>query len=135
VLGKSTDYELFWSLGFAISKENFWRIGGFDESFVGYGGEDTDFAFRAQQFGLQLYFSQAQIYHQNHPSYDPPLNWLSDIVTNAHYFKKTWQHWPMQGWLQKFSDEGYVSWSADDLTILKLPTQSEIDAALKSDAL
>ncbi|MGB3468631.1 MAG: glycosyltransferase, partial [Cyclobacteriaceae bacterium] len=48
--GKITDadYSLFWSLNFGISKKNFFDLRGFDEDFVGYGAEDTDFAFRAR---------------------------------------------------------------------------------------
>ncbi|WP_425466922.1 galactosyltransferase-related protein [Rarobacter faecitabidus] len=37
-------YDLFWSLTFALSSATWQRIGGFDEGYCGYGGEDTDFA-------------------------------------------------------------------------------------------
>lgn len=134
-LGASETYEMFWSLGFAISKQNFLKIGCFDEQYVGYGGEDTDFAFRARRSGLRLCYSAARIYHQNHPSYDPPLNWLEDIVTNSERFKEVWGVWPMQGWLNKFSDLGYITQSEHEIIINKLPTQSEIDAVQKSNAL
>ncbi|WP_300342830.1 galactosyltransferase-related protein [Nesterenkonia sp.] len=38
------DYELFWSLSFAVRREVFDQIGGFDAGYTGYGAEDTDFA-------------------------------------------------------------------------------------------
>jgi len=40
-------HELAWTTSLAFRRESFDRICGFDERFQGYGGEDTDFAFRA----------------------------------------------------------------------------------------
>jgi GT2 family glycosyltransferase len=39
-----TDYELFWSLSFALSAPTWRRIDGFCTQYRGYGAEDTDFA-------------------------------------------------------------------------------------------
>lgn len=44
----STDYELFWSLAFAVAAPVWELIGGFCSEYPGYGGEDTDFASRPQ---------------------------------------------------------------------------------------
>lgn len=132
--GATQTYDLFWSLGFAISKADFEKIGGFDEQYVGYGGEDTDFAFAARQAGISLGFSRAEVYHQNHPSYDPPLNWLADIVINANRFYEKWAIWPMEGWLQQFTDLEYTEWSKGKLTLLKLPSNAEVQAQLRSDS-
>ena len=46
----------FWSLAFAMRRVHFESVGGFNESFIGYGAEDTDFAFRATCSGLDLAF-------------------------------------------------------------------------------
>jgi len=127
--GISDQYELFWSLGFMVSKQTFEAMGGFDESFTGYGGEDTDFAFTAQSKQIPLAFSRARIYHQPHPSYDPPLNWLEDIVTNARTFKGKWGIWPMRGWLQSFESAGYISLTDTSIEIQRLPTTSEVEHA------
>jgi hypothetical protein len=43
----STEYELFWSLSFALAAPVWQRIGGFCTEYTGYGGEDTDFAQKA----------------------------------------------------------------------------------------
>lgn len=38
----------------SISRDDFWRLGGFDESFPYAGAEDQDFSTRAQRGGMQL---------------------------------------------------------------------------------
>lgn len=79
--------ELFWSLSFALSRQTFERLGGFDERFAGYGAEDTDFAFRAREAGIPLaWVAAAEVFHQHHPSCDPPLEHLRDIAINAGAF-------------------------------------------------
>jgi GT2 family glycosyltransferase len=135
VYGPSDRYELFWSLGFAIQAADFKAIGGFDEAYVGYGGEDTDFAFSARRAGVSFGFSKAVVYHQNHDSYDPPLNWLTDIVTNANQFHAKWGIWPMDGWLKQFEAMGYVDWQPDTLQLRTLPSAEAIEACRRADAL
>jgi len=124
-------YELFWSLNFACTKTVFRKIGGFDESYKGYGAEDTDFAFMAKAQGIPLELINAMAYHQPHASYDPPLNHLEDIVNNAQTFYKKWKLWPMEGWLKKFVHLGYITWNNDKIHILTLPEKSVIEQYLK----
>lgn len=124
-------YELFWSLNFGCSKATFSRIGGFDPAFCGYGAEDTDFAFSARRQGVPVQWTAALAYHQHHASYDPPLNHLADIVKNAKVFKAKWGSWPMEGWLKKFAAAGFIRWDDEGLSILRLPAEAEIRAALK----
>ncbi|MGI4838217.1 MAG: glycosyltransferase family 2 protein [Janthinobacterium lividum] len=128
--GTAMPYALFWSLNFACSAATFARIGGFDEGYAGYGGEDTDFAFRAQAQGVTLLSAAALAFHQYHPMYDPPLNHLEAIVANAQRFYRQWQRWPMEGWLQGFVERGLVRWTASELEVLRLPSQAQIDACL-----
>ena len=45
--------ELFWSLSFGLTASTFDDLGGFAEVFEGYGGEDTDFAFRVHRNGCR----------------------------------------------------------------------------------
>jgi GT2 family glycosyltransferase len=125
-------YELFWSLNFGCSKAVFQRIGGFNESFIGYGAEDTDFSFNARKNNIPIGTVDTVAYHQYHPSYDPPLNHLQDIVINANVFNKKWGLWPMEGWLKKFQDMGYIDWSVDSLTLIRLPGQVEIENCIKT---
>lgn len=48
------DLTLFWSLSFATTTAHWYTLGGFDEAFVGYGGEDTDFGQRLRQAGGEM---------------------------------------------------------------------------------
>ncbi|MEH3112340.1 glycosyltransferase family 2 protein [Pedobacter terrae] len=124
-------YELFWSLNFGCNKNTFKEIGGFDELFTGYGAEDTDFAFAAKAKSVPLMTINAMAFHQYHPSYDPPMNHLLDIISNAKAFREKWGIWPMEGWLSKFERAGLVEWSQDRLELRRMPSTSEIEIALK----
>jgi GT2 family glycosyltransferase len=101
--------RLFWSLSFASTLAVWTRIGGFDEAFLGYGGEDTDFALRAESDGLDVvWVGGAEAVHQYHPTNSPPVQHLDDILRNGAIFSKRWGFWPMQGWLDAFVEMGLV---------------------------
>lgn len=122
---------LFWSLAFAIRRSTFDRIGGFDERFTGYGGEDTDFGFAAREAGCPLYFlGGALACHQYHETFDPPLQHLDDIVANAGRFHRKWGIWPMSGWLEQFAQLGLIEWQSDNVRMLRRPSENEIGKAL-----
>ncbi|CAM3804836.1 glycosyltransferase family 2 protein [Mucilaginibacter galii] len=127
----SISYELFWSLNFACSKSVFNKIGGFDENFEGYGGEDTDFAFAARNKGIKITSVNATAYHQYHASYAPPINHLVDIVDNAQRFYGKWQCWPMEGWLVRFRDLGLIQWDRISIRVLRTPSTNETQQYLK----
>jgi N-acetylglucosaminyl-diphospho-decaprenol L-rhamnosyltransferase len=89
-------------------------IGGFDERYVGYGGEDTDYALRARRASVGLvWVGGAWAYHQHHPVSDPPREHLAEIVRNARLFRERWGRWPMEGWLRAFAAAGSVDWDPD----------------------
>jgi GT2 family glycosyltransferase len=97
--------DLFWSLSFALSVTAWQIVGGFCEDYVGYGGEDTDFAAAADRAGLAMWWvGGADSYHQHHPAPDPPVEHLDDIIRNATIFHERWGRWPMHGWLKQFRD-------------------------------
>ena len=120
-------YELFWSLNFGIKKQTFENLGGFDERYDGYAGEDTDLAFTARSRHLPHYKIAALAYHQFHNSYTPPLNHLADIVRNARVFYNKWQILPMDKWLKQFTELGYIELKDNEITIIKYPTKAEIE--------
>ena len=108
------NYNLFWSLSFAVTAGTWRRIerdfGGFDPGYTGYGGEDTDFARQLQRQGVELYWvGGAHAYHQWHPVSSPPWEHLDDIVANANYFHAKWGEFPMEGWLDEFARAGAIS--------------------------
>jgi len=124
-------YELFWSLNFACSKTVFNTVGGFDENYKGYGAEDTDFSFSARKNNVELGTINAMAYHQYHPSYDPPLNHLEDIISNALTFKQKWNVLPMEGWLMKFRDLGFIDYDDEGIKLHRIPSKTEIEQCIK----
>jgi len=101
------DLRLFWSLSFAADSGTWSAVGGFDEGYLGYGGEDTDFGQRAGSAGVSLWWvGGAPAYHQWHPVSDPPVEHLADIVRNANRFRERWGWFPMRGWLDAFEARG-----------------------------
>jgi GT2 family glycosyltransferase len=124
---------LFWSLAFAIRRQRFTGLGGFDERFSGYGAEDTDFGFRADAAGVRLFFvGDAIACHQHHATYDPPLQHFADIVHNARQFRKIWGIWPMHGWLDAFAEMGLIILAGNALSVVRSPTPDEIATSRRS---
>lgn len=109
------DPNLFWSLSFALSASAWADTGGFDEAYVGYGAEDTDFGRRVVRAGLDHgWVGAARAYHQHHPTEDPPVAHLDDILRNGRAFHRRWGEWPMGGWLHRFEELGLVVRQGDD---------------------
>jgi GT2 family glycosyltransferase len=127
---------LFWSLAFAVRAATYDRIGGFDESFSGYGAEDTDLAFRADAAGVPILFlGGPRAYHQHHGSYDPPLQHFRDIVANAARFHARHGFWPMDGWLDGFARLGLIAPDrSNGIVVHRDPTPAEMAAARLPDA-
>jgi GT2 family glycosyltransferase len=106
----STDYELFWSLSFAVTSSTWRTVGGFCEQYRGYGAEDTDFAQTARSAGVPMrWIGGAHAYHQFHPVSDPPVEHVVDIVRNATVFYQRWGWWPMSHWLNAFEQRGLIT--------------------------
>ncbi|MDJ0428781.1 galactosyltransferase-related protein [Rhodococcus fascians] len=110
------DFDLFWSLSFAVHADTWTEIGGFCEDYTGYGGEDTDFAATARASGIGLrWVGGAHAYHQFHPVSDPPVEHLDDIVVNARIFFRRWGRWPMVGWLEAFASLGLLEYGGTEI--------------------
>jgi GT2 family glycosyltransferase len=130
VSGEPVPHLEFWSLIFAIHKNSFQTIGGFDESFTGYGAEDTDFAMTFHKAGMQQIFVKDFVLHQYHDKYDPPLNHFNDILQNAATYYKKWGSLPMGRWLRLFAEASLITINDDNsITILRQPTETEIQAS------
>lgn len=110
----TAEWDLFWSLSFAVTPRTWQRVGGFDEAYEGYGAEDTDLGRRARAAGVGLgWVGGAHAYHQWHPAGSPPWRHLDDILRNGALFAERWGEWPMRGWLDAFVAAGAVTASAD----------------------
>ncbi|WP_110240053.1 glycosyltransferase family 2 protein [Nocardioides gilvus] len=108
------DPNLFWSLSFALSPQMWQATGGFCEEYVGYGGEDTDFARLVVTAGADLgWTGDARAYHQYHQTESPPVRHLEAILRNGRTFADRWGTWPMLGWLEEFERAGLVRRNED----------------------
>lgn len=124
------DHGELWGLSFALRKQDFLAAGGFDEQFVGYGGEETDFAQGLKNAGVPLYrIGGAVCYHQHHEVSIPPLHQFPAIIRNAQVFKEKHGRWCMDYWLGQFREKGLIDWGKDRLEVLREPSVDEIQAA------
>lgn len=125
------DYRCFWSLNFAMRRDRFLALGGFDEAYMGYGGEDTDFGRTVATAGVPLRWVRgARAYHQYHPHHMPPVHHVASVVANARRFRDKWGEWTMPHWLRCFELMGLIERRGDDWVQLREP--SEADLALTS---
>ncbi|MCQ8184454.1 glycosyltransferase family 2 protein [Parvularcula maris] len=119
-----------WSLAFAVPRGAFEKVGGFDAEFEGYGGEDTDFAYRLGKVVSELLFVPGmRAVHQWHRVAIPPLHHFDDIVRNALLFRQKHGRWCMDYWLGQLAERGLVRWTEDELTVLRRPSGDELEAA------
>ena len=121
-----------WGLSFALMREDHLRAGGMDEEYVGYGGEETDYAWRLAAAEVSFHWvGGALAWHQHHPLYAPPWPHFDAIIANARRFHRRWQRWCMDYWLGQFSEAGAIDWSpsADRIEVLRRPGEQEIAAA------
>ncbi|MER7661531.1 galactosyltransferase-related protein [Streptomyces sp. NPDC096193] len=126
------DAELFWSLSFATTARTWHDIGGFCEEYVGYGGEDTDFALLARRAGVGVaWLGGAPAYHQYHAVSHPPVEHLDAILRNGELFRRRWGTWPMRGWLEEFERRGLVRHEkSTDTWVKQLPEPAGSSTAL-----
>ena len=125
-----------WGLSFALPAADWRRAGGMDERYIGYGGEETDFAARLERAGVTMaWVGGARAYHQHHPIHIPPLQHFDAILRNARLFHATWGRWCMDYWLGQFAERGLIVIDDTALTVVRAPTRDEIDATLDATAL
>lgn len=129
---REPDCGELWGLSFAVPKRRYEAIGGMDEAFVGYGGEETDFAARLGASGLDFFWTAgARTYHQHHSVSVPPLHQFSSILRNAALFHARHGRWCMTYWLGQFREAGLIDWSQEKpgLTVIRRPDPAEIAAS------
>ncbi|MEP1214869.1 MAG: glycosyltransferase [Marinobacter sp.] len=120
-----------WGLSFALTRRQYQTAGGMDETYLGYGGEETDFAEQLAAAGIRLgWCGNALALHQHHTVHTPPLDKFDDILGNAIRFYRKWGSWCMEYWLEYFVAHGLIKWSptTTDIQILRRPTNDEIQA-------
>jgi GT2 family glycosyltransferase len=119
-----------WSLSFALPRAAFEAIGGFDEAFEGYGGEDTDFAYRLGKALPELVFVPGmRAVHQWHRVAKPPLQHFDDIIRNAELFHAKHGRWCMDYWLGQLADQGFIVWRGGTIEVLRRPSRDDLQAS------
>ncbi|MCT1614994.1 hypothetical protein GKZ75_00520 [Kocuria indica] len=114
------DPRMLWSLSIATTVGTWHAAGGFDERYVGYGGEDTDFGQRLARAGGSLWWlGGAGAYHQYHPTQSPPVQHAAAIARNANLFRRTWGFDPMEGWLRELHVRGVLTRTGEDWHVLE----------------
>ena len=122
------DHRCFWSLNFALHRDDFERAGGFDESYVGYGGEDTDFGKTLDHMGIPIWWQTgARVYHQYHPHHMPPVHHIRSVMRNAERFREKWGYRTMEHWLYCFQMMGLIDNAPEGLTLLREPGEAEFE--------
>jgi GT2 family glycosyltransferase len=121
------DYRCFWSLNFAMRRATFLSVGGFDERYSGYGGEDTDFGKVLDTAGIAIAWIRGGLaYHQYHPHHMPPVHHLDSVVRNAEVFEAKWGYRTMGHWLQAFRLMGLVDLApGQPIRILRRPDDAD----------
>lgn len=120
--GSCGDYRCFWSLSFAMHRDDWAASGGFDERFEGYGGEDTDFGRTLQARGIPIWWVRgARAYHQHHAHCMPPIHHIPSILRNTEIFAAKWGHRTMEHWLHGFRMMGLIENCRSGLRILRQP--------------
>ena len=124
------DYRCFWSLNFAIHRDDFARTGGFDEGYKGYGGEDTDFGKVMSVEGVPLsWVAGAKVYHQYHPHAMPPIHHMDSVIANAERFREKWGYRTMEHWLYAFELMGLIRKTGhfpnEEVEVLRRPNAAD----------
>jgi len=123
---QSKDPKAFWSLNFAIRAKDFTAVGGFDERFTNYGGEDGDFARTLAANELPLWWVRgAKAYHQFHPHHVPPVHQLDSVLANANRYQEKWGEPVMEQWLRAFTLMGLIKRDGDGWRKLREPTEAD----------
>ena len=125
---RCTDYRCFWSLNFAMRRGTFLGAGGFDERYVGYGGEDTDFGKSLDRQGVAIAWLRGGLaFHQYHPHHMPPVHRLDSVVRNAELFEAKWGYRTMGHWLHAFRLMGLIDDSPGrPIRILRRPSPDDL---------
>ncbi len=125
--GPCNDYRCFWSLTFAMHRTLFLDVGGFDERYTGYGGEDTDFGRTLDEMGVPIRWCRgAKVYHQYHPHHMPPVHHLRSVLHNSEVFRSKWGHHTMEHWLRAFRLMGLIERTDAGIRILREPTEADL---------
>ncbi|MCB4435797.1 glycosyltransferase [Alteromonas sp. McT4-15] len=118
---------------FFISKADFEKTGGFDESYTGFGLNDEDFFTTCRHLGLQLVQLETVTFVPERLTYRCPLNHLLDFVSNAQRFHHKWGFYPCNAVLKRYAALGYINndFETQGLHVKHLPSEEEMRSSSK----
>ena len=128
------DYRCFWSLNFAMHRADWIASGGFDERFVGYGGEDTDFGRMLDEVDVRIWWLKgAKVYHQFHPHFMPPIHHVGSVIRNAELFGQKWGYRTMEHWLSAFRMMGLIEETPKGMRVVRALTDDDLALCRQQD--
>lgn len=87
-------FDIFWTCHVSVERQLFIRVGGFDESFTSWGGEDVDLGIRLFQAGSQFHLDRDICsFHWPHPEEgeDDKNNQGVNIAQDLHQKYQLWE--------------------------------------------
>ncbi len=112
---------------FFMSKSAIETVGGFDETYSGFGINDEDFFQICLEAGLTIRNLDTITFLPNRKHYQCPLNHLVDFVRNAELFHQKWGNYPCQDVLARFAELGLINndYPHAGIHVMRLPTEEE----------
>jgi hypothetical protein len=92
-----------WSGNTAVMVEDYWRVGGMDEGYVGYGWADNDMTFTMESNGIESVWKDLdspEIHLWHTPAGYGKIDETTFFIKNGLKFCKKWKK-PMPDWLLK----------------------------------
>ena len=119
----------------AVWREDYERVNGYDEDFVGWGLEDTDFQRRLQQHGVRFKSSigWTRTYHLWHPR-DPSFVPRARATNNESLLRQTSRPSQCKNGLRQSTDFVLMDWSDRSETKRKRSMTNQYDSDLKHSA-
>jgi glycosyltransferase involved in cell wall biosynthesis len=134
---KAVPWMLFFTINCSIRADEFWSLGGFDETFHGWGVEDLDFAFRLYRKGVPLHLSREAWVIESPHERDMDANMAQFRRNIGQFLRKFPEPVAEIGWVLVQKDRIFV-WdeSYHELlrwrdTVRKLDVAAEVDEALR----
>jgi glycosyltransferase involved in cell wall biosynthesis len=78
-------WQLFFTINCSVRREDFWAVGGFDEGFNGWGGEDMELGYKLFRRGLRFHLA-SDAWVVDVPHERDHYNLLESMVTQMEYF-------------------------------------------------
>lgn len=91
-------WVLFYTGSVSVKKTDVELVGGFDEQFKGWGGEDIEWGYRFRKSGVPFIKTSIKSYHLTH-DYDQNKRLQEAKKNNAYFYKKVKGDWLTKGTL------------------------------------